>query len=199
MYTIALSLFVVALGFAPESLELGLEVAPGQSPAIFNWLTGHFVHWNTEHLIWDLAVFVVFGLILERHSVWLFLAAVLFSAAAISTSLLLFPPDFSIYKGLSGVDSALYVAVLMMEYHKANPRVRWVRPACAIGLGGFGAKLMYEVILGQTVFVSNLGTGVVPVPSAHLVGGIVGGLAVLFYWLAKKPRHPMNSEAGLPA
>ena len=33
-------------------------------------LTGHLVHWNTEHLVWDLLMFVVLGYLIERQSRW---------------------------------------------------------------------------------------------------------------------------------
>ena len=41
-------------------------------------------------------------------------------------------------------------------------------------LTGLIAKITYETITGQTIFVSNNHSGMVPVPLAHLVGGVVG-------------------------
>src|SRR4051794_31329612 len=63
--------------------------------------TGHLVHWNVDHLIWDLLVFAVLGAICERRGrtrlvVTLSVAAVLISAAA--WWLL---PQIASYRGLS--------------------------------------------------------------------------------------------------
>ena len=41
-------------------------------------------------------------------------------------------------------------------------------------LAGLIAKITYETVTGMTIFVSNNHAGMVPVPLAHLVGGIVG-------------------------
>jgi hypothetical protein len=47
-------------------------------------------------------------------------------------------------------------------------------------LVGLIAKITYESITGMTLFVSNNHAGMVPVPLAHLVGGIVGtGIGLL--------------------
>ena len=36
------------------------------------------------------------------------------------------------------------------------------------------AKIIYEMTSGLTFFVNNIHTNMVPVPLAHLVGGVVG-------------------------
>jgi len=36
------------------------------------------------------------------------------------------------------------------------------------------AKVTYESVTGQTIFVANTHSGMVPVPLSHLVGGFVG-------------------------
>jgi hypothetical protein len=47
-------------------------------------------------------------------------------------------------------------------------------------LGGLAAKALFEWGTGRTVFVSNLGEHVVPVPLAHLIGGAVGAIGHFF-------------------
>ena len=41
-------------------------------------------------------------------------------------------------------------------------------------LGGLIAKITYETVTGQTIFVSTTHTNMIPVPLAHLVGGMTG-------------------------
>ncbi len=36
------------------------------------------------------------------------------------------------------------------------------------------AKVIYETTTGQTIFVANTHSGMVPVPLSHLAGGFVG-------------------------
>jgi hypothetical protein len=84
-------------------------------------------------------------------------------------------PDLMIYGGLSGLDCALW-ALLMVMLIKREIRSRsriWVA-FFSLLLVGLIAKITYETVTGMTIFVSNNHYGMVPVPLAHLIGGIVG-------------------------
>jgi hypothetical protein len=84
-------------------------------------------------------------------------------------------PDLVVYGGLSGLDCALY-ALLMVLLIKREIRSRsriWVA-LFSLLLVGLIAKITYETVTGLTIFVSNTHSGMVPVPLAHLVGGVVG-------------------------
>jgi len=80
-----------------------------------------------------------------------------------------------IYGGLSGLDCALY-ALLMVLLLKREIRSRsWIWVAFfSLLLVGLIAKITYETVTGLTFFVSNTHLNMVPVPLAHLVGGVVG-------------------------
>lgn len=74
-------------------------------------ITGHLTHWNGEHLFWDAAMFVVLGAILERRSRRHFVACLIASTIAISATVWLLHPELERYRGLSGVDTALFAMV----------------------------------------------------------------------------------------
>ena len=102
--------------------------------------------------------------------------------ATMTVSALLIPaviwqamPDLMIYGGLSGLDCALY-ALLMVLMIKREIRSRsrvWFAFFCLL-FAGLMAKITYETVTGLTLFVSNAHSAMVPVPLAHLVGGVVG-------------------------
>ena len=74
--------------------------------------------------------------------------------------------------GLRTISADRLMAVSDLHVDYARNRL-WV--ACfALLLAGLIAKISYENITGQTIFVSNNHSGMVPVPLAHLVGGVVG-------------------------
>ncbi len=108
--------------------------------------------------------------------------------ATVGVSALLIPiaiwwgmPDLSIYGGLSGLDCALWalLMVLLIKRESQSGSRIWVA-FFSLLLVGLIAKITYESITGMTLFVSNNHTGMVPVPLAHLVGGIVGtGIGLL--------------------
>ncbi len=149
--------------------------------------TGHFTHWGMEHAIWDVLVFVVFGGFLEivSRKIWLWL--VVGSAVVISLAVLIFNNDLMFYRGLSGVDTALAVACFMKlaSYSRFRKRVGlqlfWI--ACL--LLAF-AKPILEIALGSSLFVQDLGQGVVILPGAHLLGAFYGLLIVVLGSLIRR-------------
>ena len=69
---------------------------------IWRPLTGHFSHWSTDHLSWDLLIFVVFGGLLEMRSRAGLLAVVATSSVVLGMFLPYVYPDMTAYRGLSG-------------------------------------------------------------------------------------------------
>jgi hypothetical protein len=108
-------------------------------------------------------------------------ATVTVSAVLIPAAIWWEMPDLKIYGGLSGLDCALY-ALLMVLLIKREIRSRsriWVA-FFSLLLVGLIAKITYETVTGLTIFVGNTPSGMVPVPLAHLVGGVVGtGIGLL--------------------
>ena len=124
-------------------------------------------------------------------------AALAASSLLIPVALLLLQPGLATYRGLSGLDSALFVlvaaALLAAPRAPRPPRTDDVPPALAArlhallprlaagaALVGFAAKLAWEATTGAAVFVDSQAAAFVPVPLAHLVGGLCGVAALRF-------------------
>ena len=142
---------------------------------LWRLLTCHWVHLSWDHLFWSAMTFLGLGSLCEFMDKKKYYATVAVSALLIPAAIWWGLPDLVVYGGLSGLDCALY-ALLMVLLIKREIRSRnrlWV--ACfSLLLVGLIAKIIYETITGQTIFVSNNHSGMVPVPLAHLLGGVVG-------------------------
>jgi rhomboid family GlyGly-CTERM serine protease len=144
---------------------------------IWRFATGHLVHWNAEHLVWDLAVFVLLGVICEARDRKAYVATLVVSAAAISAGVLWLRPDMRFYRGLSGIDSALFVlaaALFAADARRAGDRRGWWCGVAA--LGAFAIKVGYEAATGSTIFVDSAGAGFEPMYLAHVIGGIAAAV-----------------------
>jgi rhomboid family GlyGly-CTERM serine protease len=141
-----------------------LELQRG-SFSLIRLLTCHFTHWSYEQLAWDAFAFLLLGIACERRNRAAFHATLLASAIVIPVAVLLFAPNVTAYRGLSGIDSALFALLLTLE-RKRGPMVT----LCAVA---FAAKIAFELTTGSAVFVSDMGAEVVAVPIAHLAGALV--------------------------
>jgi rhomboid family GlyGly-CTERM serine protease len=172
----AFALFVFLHQGWSEALEFSrTALARGELWRLF---TGHLMHFSADHLQWDLVVFVALGSLVELRNRSHFVSSVAGSALAISLGVWWLQPQFASYRGLSGVDSALfgYLAVDILNLSRGEGRRL---PALAGGLAMtlFVAKIIFELSTGRTIFVEN-NAGFTPVPLAHLIGVIVGGAVV---------------------
>ena len=143
-------------------------------------LTGHLTHWNFDHLFWDAATFLLLGVACVWRSVGRTMATLLGSATAISASLLFFQPEMATYRGLSGLDSALFTLLAATIWRESRRDGRWKLAAVALAAAAaFLAKAAYESATGTTLFVDSSTAGFIPLASAHLIGGAIGTLAGL--------------------
>jgi rhomboid family GlyGly-CTERM serine protease len=138
-------------------------------------VTAHFVHWSGEHLFWDVFALGVLGWLCEREGSMRFLACLAVSAVIIPTTLWFAEPAMATYRGLSGLDSALFAMLAGRIITEAFADRDWMRLSLA-GLFsiGFAAKVGFELVTGTTLFVDSTAAGMTPVPVAHVVGGLVG-------------------------
>jgi rhomboid family GlyGly-CTERM serine protease len=170
------SWFIFAQHGWTEALELSrTALARGELWRLF---TGHLTHFTADHLQWDLVVFVALGSLVELRNRRHFVGCVVGSALLISLGVWWLQPQFNNYRGLSGVDSALfgYLAVDIFKLARAEGK-RWSAAVACIAMALFTAKIFFELGTGQTLFVENT-ADFSPVPLAHLIGAIVGGAAV---------------------
>ena len=178
--TWAVALAAVVVHFVPDAAPwLQYDRQAVWAGAWWCCLTGHLVHWNTEHLVWDLLMFVVLGYLIERQSrgrlLWLWLG----SAAAISSFVWIARPDVATYRGLSGIDTALFVYLAVMLVVDAVHHRQFGRGlAAGMLLTGLAGKLFFESATGGTLFVNSAAAGFGVLIEAHLLGAAVGMLMV---------------------
>jgi rhomboid family GlyGly-CTERM serine protease len=162
-------------------------LAAGQWWRIF---TCHWTHFSLDHLLWDVAMFALLGALCERRSRAALLVCILLSAAMIPAMGWIFMPRMQTYRGLSGIDSALF-ALLAFDLLLREIRTGG-RSGIVLAIGGllvlFIAKIGVEIIYGRTTFVDSSAACMIPAPQAHLVGA-VAGLACAGLALASRRSH----------
>jgi rhomboid family GlyGly-CTERM serine protease len=142
---------------------------------IWRLLTSHWTHWSAEHLFWDGAVFMVFflwSLRINARYTWIILGS---ASLVIPCGIYWLLPEMRYYRGLSGLDAALFAFVVMhlIRIMKRNED-RTGRILSLILLAGLGLKITFEAITGEAVFVGNMATDVIVVPLAHIIGVGIG-------------------------
>ena len=144
-------------------------------------LSGHLTHWTASHLVWDLAAFALLGTLLERRSRTMLAATLITSACAISGAVWALAPEIASYRGLSGIDSAVFASLVTAQFVEA---LRARRFAIALWLAcaatGLALKVAFESIAGSSIFVAP-DASFVPVPLAHAVGAAAGLVVTLAY------------------
>ncbi|HEX6960456.1 MAG TPA: rhombosortase [Lacipirellula sp.] len=143
-------------------------------------VTGHLTHWNGDHLFWDAATFFALGVVCLGRRPLLTLACLLLSSFAISATFLAVHPGLPTYRGLSGLDTALFTFLAVVIYQDA--RVAGDRALGAVAkwaLAGLVVKTAYEVVTGDTLFVDSAAADFVPLATVHAAGAAVGFLVAL--------------------
>ena len=144
---------------------------------VWRLVTGHLTHWNADHLFWDIAMFMILGVIVERRNARHFAGLLAAAALAISAVLWFCHPAIVQYRGLSGIDSALFTyAAIMLSVEARQARRPALSRLILVSLAGFASKVGYEFVTGSTLFVSSSEAGFSPLASAHLIGGLVGAV-----------------------
>jgi len=156
--TISLTLLAIAATLLPGSR---LELQRGG--AVWRIATCHFTHFTYEQLAWDALVFLLLGIACARRNREAFLATLLASAIVVPIAVLAFA-NVTTYRGLSGIDSALFGLLLMMESRRSR--------IVALCGAAFAGKMIFELTTGATLFVH--GDAFIAVPVAHIAGALVG-------------------------
>jgi rhomboid family GlyGly-CTERM serine protease len=155
-----------AMSYQREAIALG---------QVWRLATGHLTHWNADHLLWDVIMFVLLSCFVEHRrretAVWLLIG----SAMLISLSLWCAAAEVDEYRGLSGIDSALFAYVAIVLARDALTARRFALAGISGSLiAGFVGKIAYELATGNTLFVDSRSAGFTPLPLVHLVGAAQG-------------------------
>jgi rhomboid family GlyGly-CTERM serine protease len=194
-----LTIGVAAIGIAclpPAAARLlqfdRAEIAAGE---IWRLTSGHLTHWNAEHVLWDLLMFVVLGAACEirnQRRMWLCTVS---AAACVSTLVFYLFPGVEAYRGLSGIDTALFT-LLAIDLMRDTWRQRRGKLAVAIGglLVGFIAKTAYEAVTGQAFFVDQNSAGFNVLVWDHIAAAVVGAVIAFGRY---RPRQLTSPRIGL--
>ena len=172
-------------------------VAAGERWRLFS---SHLAHWSWDHLFWDAVVFAALGAWLERADRRRFVALLVASAAAISAGVWFWRPEMTTYRGLSGLDTALFTAVAgQLLAQRLHERAWGAAAAFGLLLFGFAAKTAYEAAGGPGFFVDAAEAGFTPAPLAHLIGAAVGSACVAPQAIRLVRRHASSKSLRLAA
>ncbi len=101
------------------------------------------------------------------------LGLLLVAAAIVISIVLLRDPTWSTYRGLSGLDAALYVYVAVTVWREGSSQRRPMRIVAVALLAAFVVKLLVEGLRGTALFMPP-GDAQTVVLSAHVAGALVG-------------------------
>lgn len=171
--TATLAALSAAAAFVPaETLEYDrARVAAGE---VWRLLSGQMIHWTARMAAFDIGMLLGLGIWLEiRGDRRLEAMAVALGGGLTALAVHALSPDLLVYRGSSGVASALFVLAAVRIAESPDP---WPRALAITAVALFLAKAAFESLAGQTLFAGPLPPGVRVVPLVHLLGGL-GGLA----------------------
>ena len=180
---------------AMEDLQLErAELADGES---YRLLTCHFAHWTWEHLAYDLFAFVLLGWLCLERGIVRTLGALSTAALVIPVAFMAWHPELEVYRGLSGLDAALFAllagSILREGIDERLPRRVWLGGAA---LAGFAAKIAFELATGSAFFATS--DVFVPIPIAHVAGAVCGVAAAFWRRAPEAISRPSSTPSASP-
>ena len=177
--TITIALATVFVFLVPSLAELmTLDLGRSLVSQIGQLFSCHLLHWSLDHLAWDWFMFVLVGSICELRCRRGYLLVLILSAMSIPVSVSVLMPVLGSYRGLSGIDTGIFVFAAALLIEEAIQQKNWwatgVYAAMLVGLIG---KTLFELTCGNTLFVES--ANFTPVPVAHIAGAIVGALVAI--------------------
>ncbi len=175
--TLVFGLIALAVSISPQMTSwFQFDREALQQGEVWRTVTGHLTHWSAAHFFWDILVFLVLAGTIEWFSRRRLLAC--FATGSLVISLLVFAllPEMIYYRGLSGIDSGLFMLLLILLYRRNATGKSLVHksPYLLLGLFFIG-KSVFELKTAQTLFVPSADL-FIPVPMAHLGGALVGAV-----------------------
>lgn len=185
--TLAVTVCCVFAYASPAATSL-MQLSRSSGPIVLvaTSLTCHLTHWSFDQLFWDVAAFLVLGYFCEQADRKTFVQLLLFSASAVSLSVLYRHPEVSVYRGLSGIDSALFVYLACQFSRDGRYSNDWRYWGGAFAWLAFVGKVLFEMYFHETLFVDVVGA-FEPLPITHAVGALAGTIV-----FAISAMHSMN-------
>jgi rhomboid family GlyGly-CTERM serine protease len=170
--TLVVTVLAIVIGQS-DSLTSLLDFHRHEQFAVLKLLTCHLTHWSSEHLFWDVSMFVALGVICERAAAKAYYATLLGSALFVPLSVMLSNPAIDVYRGLSGIDTgifALFASISLSKSLKVSDKGSIVVFGAMLVL--LWCKIGFEFWSGGVLFVKQVNFE--PVPVAHAVGALLG-------------------------
>ncbi len=173
--SLSLALLSVAASLSPDAAALlELDRAAAARGEVWRVVSGHWTHWSLAHLVWDVIPFAALAVMCEVLDRRRFGLCLVVSSVLISLSVISLQPEIDVYRGLSGLDSALLVLLAVSLIRAPGPAGWPIRIAALAMLAAFVGKIAFELLTGRALFVPDAAAGVVTVSLAHVVGAAVG-------------------------
>ena len=145
-------------------------------------ITGHWVHSDLNHLVWNLAAFGLLAGAVESLGRRCLLGGLVAGMAGVNLVLWFGLSGLSHYCGLSGVLNTLLLLALLAHY-RLDPRSRTI--VVLVGLTSLG-KILFELLSRQAIFSS---TAWASVPEAHLAGWSAGLVLLVIHAATSRSQH----------
>ncbi|MCP5276773.1 MAG: rhombosortase [Thiobacillus sp.] len=170
----------LSLAFGPAPPALVFDRAAIAQGEWWRLVTGHLLHSDGEHALWDITALALIGWVMERHGRWPMILAAAAGMAAVDAGLWWWLPGLERYCGLSGMLNTLFIIALanLWEEHR--------HPVIPLVVLGLAAKLAIEITVRQSLFVHTPWSSV---PEAH-VAGCIG--AIIFLGVERLFLRPRN-------
>ncbi|MEA2011905.1 MAG: rhombosortase [Verrucomicrobiota bacterium] len=178
-----LSICVFCFPIATEMMQFDRDCL--MKIQLWRLITGHFTHFSVNHLVWDLVVFVSLGIACSVKDMKKFVTVVILSPLIISIIIWFVRPDIQFYRGLSGIDSALFTlfALNIMKESLKQGKKDFSFFMGIIMILSITSKTIFEYISVETLFTSS--ANFIPLPLAHLAG-IISALLIFNPYLFRK-------------
>lgn len=163
------SILYFSNGPAPEALVFDRHSIAGGE--LWRLVTGHWVHSDAQHALWNIAALGALGGLFECTLGWRLPVALATGLVAIDAWLWWSMPAITRYCGLSGMLNALLAAGLIVQLWREtrDPLVMLVGAGAVL-------KIVVESATGASAFTHTAWPGV---PSVHAIGLVAGVLVML--------------------
>ncbi|MDX2416266.1 MAG: rhombosortase [Xanthomonadales bacterium] len=170
---LTISLLIILAGLhwlVADNTALYFSAARIFQGEIWRIVSGHFMHADLQHLLWNCLGLAVLGTLLEYRSRAVLLATLGVGIVFVSALLLTPYAQLEYYCGLSGVLNTLLIVALWLQW--SLTRSWWV----IILACGSIAKVLFEVSQGMSI-VTHISWP--PYAWSH-VAGLLGGLFIIW-------------------